>query len=295
MRPSTALGGIWSAVLTPLDAELQPDPELAIAYYRDLLSAGCDGINLLGTTGEAMSFGLAQRRRLMEAIARGNLPLDRVMVGTGAASLDDAVQLTRAAFDLGFAAALVLPPFFYRDASDDGIVRYFGELLVRAHAPGKRVLLYNFPKMSGITFHADLVTRLVREFPGAIFGMKDSSNDSSLQREVARRHPHLSVFPATEQDLMEAKAYGVAGCISGSVALWPRVAADAFHCGNADAAARAGSLRAALAGPPLIGAMRYLTAKARSQAAWERSLHPLVALNEEERHSLDARLKKVTG
>ena len=143
------------------------------------------------------------------------------MVGTGAASLQDAVQLTRAAFELNFAAALVLPPFFFRDVTDDGIVRYFDELLQRAHAPGKRVLLYNFPRMSGVTFHADLVDRLVAEFPEAVAGMKDSSNDPSLQREVVKRQPHLAVFPATEQSLIEAKAYGAAGCISGSVALWP--------------------------------------------------------------------------
>jgi 4-hydroxy-tetrahydrodipicolinate synthase len=211
------------------------------------------------------------------------------MVGTGAASLQDAVQLTRSAFDLNFAAALVLPPFFFRDASDDGVIRYFDELLRRAHAPGKRVLLYNFPRMSGVTFHADLVDRLVAEFPEAIAGMKDSSNEPALQRKVVKRQPHLSVFPASEHALAEAKGYGAAGCISGSLALWPKIAARAF-AGEEEAAAKAAKLRGALAGPPLIPVMRYLTSKARRDDAWERVLPPLVALAPEERSALDARV-----
>jgi 4-hydroxy-tetrahydrodipicolinate synthase len=291
MTPAaTRLGGIWAAALTPLDARLQPDTAAAAAYYRDVLARGCDGINLLGTTGEAMSLGLEQRLRLMEGVAAAGLPLERFMVGTGAASLQDAVQLTRVAFELGYAAALVLPPFFFRDATDDGIVRYYGELLARSHAPGKRVLLYNFPRMSGIAFHADLIDRLASEFPEAIAGVKDSSNEPALQREVVRRHPEFSVFAASENALCEARAYGAAGCISGSVALWPRVAAEAFHGGDAAAAARAAALRAALAGPPLIPAMRYLTARERNQERWELCLPPLVPLSEEERRALDGRL-----
>jgi 4-hydroxy-tetrahydrodipicolinate synthase len=291
MRTTTRLGGIWSAVLTPLDAELQPDAQTAIAYYRDLLANGCDGINLLGTTGEAMSFGLDQRVRLMQAVAGSDLPIERFMVGTGAASLQDSAMLTRTAFELNFAAALVLPPFFFREVADDGIVRYFDELLQRAHAPGKRVLLYNFPRMSGVTFHADLVDRLVAEFPEAIAGMKDSSNDPALQREVAKRQPHLTVFPATEQSLIEAKVYGAAGCISGSVALWPEIAARAF-AGEEEAALLAGKLRAALAGPLLIPVMRYLTAKERREDGWERLLPPLVPLSSAERTAIDARLER---
>jgi 4-hydroxy-tetrahydrodipicolinate synthase len=289
MPATTRLGGIWSAALTPLDAKLEPDAKAAVGYYGDLLANGCDGINLLGTTGEAMSFGLEQRLRLMESIAGSKLPIERFMVGTGAASLQDAVRLTRAAFDLSFAAALVLPPFFFRDVTDDGVVAYFDRLLQRAHAPGKRVLLYNFPRMSGVTFHADLVDRLVAEFPEAIAGMKDSSNDPILQRDVARQHPHLSVFPATEQSLVEAKAYGAAGCISGSVALWPQIAAKAF-AGDEEAAAQVRKRRAALAGPLLIPVMRYLTAKARNDDAWERLLPPLVPLTREERTKIDLAL-----
>jgi 4-hydroxy-tetrahydrodipicolinate synthase len=157
--------GIWAAVLTPVDARLTPDVSRAIAYYAELLERGCDGINVLGTTGEAMSLSAGQRARFMESVAGSGLPTGRVMAGTGAASLDDAVRLTCAAFDCNLAAALIMPPFFFREASDDGIVAYFDALLSRASATRKCVLLYNFPKMSGIAFHPALVDRLMREFP----------------------------------------------------------------------------------------------------------------------------------
>ena len=101
-----------------------------------------------------------------------------------------------------------MPPFFFRDAGDDGILRFFDALLAQTGALRSTILLYNFPKMSGITFHADLVDRLMAAFPGAIGGMKDSSNDVALQRELLARHPELRVFPSTEETLVEAKSRG---------------------------------------------------------------------------------------
>ncbi len=226
------LRGVFSAVLTPFDSDLRPDAEKAIPYYRSLLERGCDGLNVLGTTGEAMSIGLADRRRYMERIASA-LPAQQLMTGTGASALADAVHLTRAAFDLGFAAALIIPPFYFREVDDEGIVRFFGELFDRTQPPQNGVLLYNFPRMSGITFHAALVERLVREFPGIIRGVKDSSNTIELEREIHGRCPDLDVFPGSESLLADARADGLAGCISGSVALWPELAAQVWREGHA--------------------------------------------------------------
>ncbi len=293
MKTAAGLAGIWAAALTPVDGSLRPDAPRAIRYYRDLLRDGCDGLNLLGTTGEAMSFSAGERERFMSAIAESGLPLSRIMVGTGAASLADCVALTRTAFELGFAAALIMPPFFYRDASDDGIVAFFDRVLARVWTSGARVLLYNFPHMSGITFHAALLERLMTEFPEAIAGMKDSSNDRKLQAEVLSAHPQFVVFPASESYLLAAKAYGAAGCISGSVCLWPSLAAQALQTGNDLLMQQLRERREALAGVPLIAAVRYLTAKARGDAEWERSMPPLQALTEQERHALDAALLAV--
>lgn len=269
------LRGIWSAALTPITEQFEPDIPRAVAYYRDLLASGCDGLNLLGTNGEAMSFTADQRVRFMEGIASSGLPLDRIMIGTGAAALADAVRLTRAAFDLGFAAALVLPPFFFRGISDEGVLAFFDALIARAHTPGKRVLLYNFPALSGITFHAALVDRLLAAHAGAITGMKDSSNDGALQAEVLRRHPDFTVFAAAEDYLLEAKAYGAAGCISGSIALWPALAKAVFETGDATQADDLARKRRAIVKTPLIAAVRDAVAVARNDDAWRRAVPPL--------------------
>ncbi len=286
MSPS----GIWSAVLTPLDGELQPDARKAIAYYRELLASGIDGLNVLGTTGEAMSFSLEQRMSFTSALAGSGLPRERMMVGSGAASLEDAARLVRHAFECGFAAALVMPPFYFRDASDDGIVAFFDALFARTAPPPRGVLLYNFPRMSGITFHPDLVDRLLVAFPGVIVGMKESSNDPHLQSELHGRHPDFKLLVGSEIDLLGAKRRGVTGCISGSVALWPHLAHEVFLAGDERLEDELTRRRAALGGAPFIPAVRYVTATMRDDASWERPMPPLVPLTSQQKAALERTL-----
>jgi 4-hydroxy-tetrahydrodipicolinate synthase len=285
--------GVWSAVLTPIDDNRVPDAPTALTHCSDLLERGCDGVNLLGTTGEAMSFSVRQRVAFMEAMAANGLPMRRAMAGTGAASLSDAVYLTRCAFACGFAAALVMPPFFFRDASDDGIVAFFDTLLMETNAPPASVLLYNFPRMSGIAFHPDLVDRLLREFPGIIAGMKDSSSDARLQAAVLARHRTFAVLPGSESDLLEAKARGASGCISGSVALWPRLAREVFLSGDRAKAELLRRARAALDGVPFIPAVRYLSAALHPNAPWQRMMPPLRPLTPPQQKALDRAIEPV--
>lgn len=282
------LRGVWAAVLTPIADGLEPDAGRAAPYYRDLLRDGCDGINVLGTTGEAMSFSTGQRIRYMEALAGSGLPMERAMAGTGAASLDDAVRLTRAALDCGFRAALVMPPFFHRDASDEGIEAFFDALLARVNPRPRSVLLYNFPKMSGITFSAELVDRLIAASDGRIFGMKDSSNDVPLQKEIARRNPQFAIFPGSEGGLLAAKSRGAAGCISGSVALWPRLAKEVFDSEDAAKGDELDRLRGSLDGIAFVPAVRHLTAAQRHDPQWERVMPPQQPLSARERGRLAA-------
>ncbi len=273
MAPDTP-GGIISAVLTPFDAQLRPDARKAIPYYRGLLEQGCDALNILGTTGEAMSLGLSERLAFMEQIAQA-LPRERLMVGTGACALADAVRLTRAAFELNYACALLIPPFYYRDVSDDGIVAYFDALLERVSPPPYGIMLYNFPQMSGITFHPDLVDRLVKEFPSVIRGLKDSSNTLSLERDIHARHPDLRIFPGSEILLRQARDFGLAGCISGSVCLWPQAAARAWHEGQAADCTQVAALRQTLNGGPFVPMVRARVARQNGDVGWLRSLPPV--------------------
>src|SRR6201993_5067312 len=142
--------GVIAAIATAVDAKGEPDCGRSIALARFLLANGCDGLNVLGTTGEATSFSLDQRRRVMTACAEGGLPLDRMMVGTGAAALADAIALTRHAAELGFAGALVLPPFYYKGVADDGLVGYIETIAEATAAAPIPLYLYNFPAQSGL-------------------------------------------------------------------------------------------------------------------------------------------------
>lgn len=266
--------GIYAATLTPVAADLAPDAELAVPYYRNLLERGCHGLIVLGTTGEAMSFSVRQRVAFMEAVASGIDP-GRMTCGTGASSLADCVDLTRRALDLGFAAALVMPPFFYRNPSDDGVVAFFDALFARVGAPSGRILLYNFPRMSGVTFHPALTTRLLETFPGVIAGMKESSNDRELQRALLASHSRFLVFPGSEAYLAEALADGVAGCISGSVCLWPELARAVFERRDPAEAERLRALRETLSHDGFIADVRARTAAATNDPRWSHAMPPL--------------------
>jgi 4-hydroxy-tetrahydrodipicolinate synthase len=268
-----SIHGIYSATLTPFDRDHKPDPSLAVPYYRSLLDRGCDGLNILGTTGEAMSVAIQDRLRFMESVA-ASLPAGALMVGTGATAFHDVVELTKAAFAFGFCAALVLPPFYYRDVTDAGVVRFFSGLMERVRPPDGGIFLYNFPRMTGLTFHAKLVEMLMAEFPKAIGGMKDSSNDIELERDLHARYPECAILPGSEELLPEVLHHGLAGCISGSVCLWPELAAEAWRERDMTKAMRVGELRLTL-GAPFIPAVRARVAAEQKNEAWLRSIPPL--------------------
>ncbi|MBO0712868.1 MAG: dihydrodipicolinate synthase family protein, partial [Acetobacteraceae bacterium] len=151
--PASALRGVIAAIATPVAPDGEPDTARATKLARHLLDNGCDGLNVLGTTGEATSFSLAQRQKVMSAYAQAGLPLDRMMAGTGAAAVADAVALTRHAAALGFAGALVLPPFYYKGVPDDGLIAYMARLVEATAAQPIPIYLYHFPAQSGLPWH----------------------------------------------------------------------------------------------------------------------------------------------
>src|SRR5262250_2072030 len=157
----SGLQGVIAAVATAIEANGEPDCARSTALARFLLDNGCDGLNVLGTTGEATSFSLAQRQRVMTAYRDAGLPLGRLMVGTGAAAVADAVALTRHAAELGFAGALVLPPFYYKGVPDDGLAAYIDTIVAATAAKPVPIYLYHFPAQSGLPWHVKLIARLL--------------------------------------------------------------------------------------------------------------------------------------
>ena len=271
------LHGVIAAIATAVDPKGEPDCARSIALARFLLANGCDGLNVLGTTGEATSFSLDQRRRVMNAYAESGLPLDRMMVGTGAAALADAIALTRHAAELGFAGALVLPPFYYKGVPDDGLVSVVEAILSATAARPVSLYLYHFPAQSGLHWHVALVRRLIENFGERIVGLKDSSGDMAYARDAAAIAPGFSVFPSTEAALPEARSGPFAGCISATANLNADLCARAYRSGDAAALAEAVAIRKLFDGKPLVPGIKALLAHIHGDPQWARMQPPLFA------------------
>jgi 4-hydroxy-tetrahydrodipicolinate synthase len=269
------LRGVIAAVATPINEDGSPDVARATKLARYLVDNGCDGLNVLGTTGEATSFSLEERKRVMTAYRDAGLPMERLMVGTGAASVADAVALTRHAADLGFAGALVLPPFYYKGVPDDGLVAYIDTLIQATAQRPIPIYLYHFPAQSGVPWHVALVGRLLGMFEGRIVGLKDSSGDMAYARAAAALAPNFKVFPSTEAALPEARSGRFAGCISATANLNADLCARAWKSGDAVALDAAVTIRKLFDGKQLVPGVKATLAHIHGDPGWARVKPPL--------------------
>jgi 4-hydroxy-tetrahydrodipicolinate synthase len=280
--------GVIAAIATPVDERGEPDTARAVKLARFLLDGGCDGLNVLGTTGEATSFSLEQRKRVMSAYKEAGLPGDRLMVGTGAAAVADAVALTRHAAELGFAGALVLPPFYYKGVPDDGLAAYVDAIVQGTVANPIAIYLYHYPALSGLPWRAPLIRRLLDAHRGRIVGLKDSAGDLAYAREAAAIDPDFRVFPSTEAVLMEARAGGFAGCISATANLNADLCARAFHAGDAAALDAAVAIRKLFEGRPLVPGVKALLSHIHHDPQWARVKPPLAGFGASDRAAVVA-------
>jgi len=269
------LNGVIAAIATAIDETGAPDCARSTALARYLLANGCDGLNVLGTTGEATSFSLEERKRVMTAYRDAGLPMDRLMVGTGAASVADAIALTRHAADLGFAGALVLPPFYYKGVPDDGLVAYVDTIVQATAARPIPIYLYHFPQQSGLPWHVGLVGRLLGMFGQRIVGLKDSSGDMAYAHAAAALAPEFKVFPSTEAALPEARTGRFAGCISATANLNADLCGRAWKSGDTAALEAAVTIRKLFDGKQLVSGVKATLAHIHGDPAWARVKPPL--------------------
>jgi 4-hydroxy-tetrahydrodipicolinate synthase len=284
----TKLNGVIAAVATPVDEAGAPDLNRAIRLARYLLDNGCNALNVLGTTGEATSFSREERMAVMSAYKAQGLPLHRLMVGTGAAAASDAVALTRHAAELGFAGALVLPPFYYKGVPDDGLVAYIDTLVQATAAKPIPIYLYHFPAMSGLAWHAGLIKRLLDTFPSRIVGLKDSSGDMAYARSAAAISSDFDVFPSTEAALIEARDGTFAGCISATANLNADLCQRAWKSGDAAALDAAVAIRKLFDGKPLVSGVKALLAHIHGDPMLARVKPPLAAFSAADRAAVTA-------
>jgi 4-hydroxy-tetrahydrodipicolinate synthase len=279
------LSGVIAAIATPVQEDGAPDFARAVKLARFLLDNGCDGLNVLGTTGEATSFSLAERLSVMKAYKESGVALQRLMVGTGAAATADAVALTKAAEELGFGGALVLPPFYYKGVPDDGLVAYVDALVRATRIP---IYLYNYPAMSGIQWHVALIERLLKTYSTRIVGLKDSSGDMSYARAAAALSAGFAVFPSTEAALIEARRGDFAGCVSATANLNADLCARAWRNGDAAALEAAVTIRKLFEGKPLVSGVKALLAHIHGDPALARMKPPLAPFSAADRAAVTA-------
>ena len=293
---SLAARGVWSPVLVPLRPDLSIDSERFVAHARRLLAQGCHGLALFGTTSEASSFSVAERKALLEEAVEAGISPERLMVGTGCCALTDSVELTRHAMEVGCRRVLMLPPFYYKGMSDEGLFRSFAEVVERVGNPALRVFLYHFPRLSGVPVTEGLIALLVDAFPEVIAGVKDSSGDWSNTRTMLDRFPRLAIFPGSEVFLLDGLRAGGAGCITATSnvnAAGARAVFDAWNDGHDAADAKqeaATAVRRAIDRHPGIPAQKYLIARYRNDPAWRAVRPPMTALTDDAGRDLLAAL-----
>jgi 4-hydroxy-tetrahydrodipicolinate synthase len=287
------LGGVIAAVATAVDVCGEPDRARSVALAKFLLANGCDGLNVLGTTGEATSFSVEQRKAVMNAYRDAGLPMQRLMVGTGAASVTDAVALTRHAAVLGFAGALLLPPFYYKGVPDEGLIDYIETIVAATSANPVPLYLYHFPAQSGLSWRVGLIKRLLDRVGGRLVGLKDSSGDMAYAREVGEIGGGFAVFPSTEAVLLEARAGSFAGCISATANLNADLCAKAWRSGDRRALDEAVAIRKLFEGKQLVPGVKALIAHIRNDADWSRVQPPLVVYTSAEQAEVASRYDRV--
>jgi 4-hydroxy-tetrahydrodipicolinate synthase len=223
MTSSHPLAGVYAAAVTPLrESDSTLELESVPVLMRFLAARGCHGIVLFGTTGEGPSFSPTEREALMRSARayRHQLPGFRLIAGTGTPSLSETIELTKLAFDLGYDAALVVPPYYFRKATDDGLFNWFSELINKAVPSDQYILGYHIPPMTGIGFSLDLLARLKDAFPAQFAGIKDSSHDADLARNLGERFgSDLVVLNGTDTYLQLAMQNKAAGCITAAANL----------------------------------------------------------------------------
>jgi 4-hydroxy-tetrahydrodipicolinate synthase len=273
MLKDALYGGINAAVLTAMNSDLSIDLDRLAAHARWLLANGCTGLAVLGTTGEANSLGISERIAVLEGLVARGIPAAALLPGTGTTAITDTVLLTRHAETLGCRGALLLPPFYYKNPSDDGLLAYFNEVIQRV-AGGIAIYLYNFPQQSAVAFSVDFIARLLRANPGKVRGIKDSSGSyaNGLAYIEAFARDGFEVYAGDDSLLKPLLEKGGAGAITAASNLNCALGAEVYaNWNNARGAATQEVLsatRKAVTSVPLIPGLKALVARHTGDDRW---------------------------
>ena len=290
--------GLFCAAPTPLTRDYRPDHAAFVAFARRVLAEGCDGVSLLGTTGEANSLTLGDRKALLEATVAAGIAPARLMPGTGMPALADTVDLTRHALSLGVTAMLMLPPFYYKSVSEEGLYAAYSEVIERVGDPRLRIVLYHFPQVATVAIPHGLIGRLRERYPSIVTGIKDSSGDLANLTTMVERFPGFAVMTGADPLVLPLMRAGGAGAITAcanvaaaDLAFILRHHADpAAVTAVAAAQARLLHVNERCTRYAQLASTKALVADATGDETWVRVCPPLTALTEAERAEIRPQL-----
>ena len=281
--------GLLSPVVTPFKADLSPDIDRLARHCSWLLSQNCQ-LAIFGTNSEGTSLSVEERMGVMDALIDKGIDPKTVMPGTGCAALTDTIKLTRHAVRKGVGGTLMLPPFYYKNVSDEGIYASFAEVIERVGDTNLKVYLYHFPAMSQVPFGIDLIGRLIRDYPETVIGIKDSSGDPENLANMLREYLDFHVFCGTEALLLENMRLGGTGCISATANVNPAAIRNVYDNWQSDEAealqAGISETRTVVQGFPMIPSLKKLIAHYSEDPDWHRVRPPLVKLTPQQETGL---------
>jgi len=278
--------GVIAPVVTPFGEDGAPDADRFIEHCEWLLEDGCTALAPFGTTSEGNSIGIDEKMELLEELVDADVDASKLMPGTGSCSVADAVIMTEHAIELGCGGVLMLPPFYYKNPSEEGLFRFFAEVIEEVGDDSLKVYLYHIPPIAQVGFSLPLIARLRKEFPDTVVGLKDSSGDWSNTKAILDENPGFEVFPGSEAFLLDGLRNGAAGCISATAnvaAARIRKAYDGWQGADADRLqSDISALRKSIQSYPMIPFVKALIAHYREDAVWAELRPPFTEMPAEE-------------
>jgi len=293
----TRISGVLSPVVTPFYEDSSPDAGRFVRHCRWLVDNHV-GLAVFGTNSEANSLAVGERIDLLEQLAGSGVDPARMMPGTGCCALTDSVRLTSHAVKLGCAGVLMLPPFYYKGVSDEGLFRNFAEIVERVSDARLAIYVYHIPQVSQVPITLNLIERLLKAYPESIAGVKDSSGDWSNTKAMLDRFASsgFDVFAGSETFLLANMRNGGKGCISATANVNPAAIHDLYARWKSEGAdalqTRLDTIRLAFQKYPMIPALKAAVAHWSGDPGWSRVRPPLVELGDEQARSLIAELEE---
>ena len=279
--------GVIAAVPTPINNDGNPILDTFLDHCEWVLQNGCDGVNILGSTGEANSFNSHQRKLVMESASQ-NLNNQRLMVGTGTPSISETIHLTQIADDLNYQVALVLPPFYYKPITNNGLFLWYQTLHEKLGSRKIKIYFYNFPQMTGLIIPIEVIEQLHNQWPDRFCGIKDSSGDLNYCRTLSK-NKNFKVFPSSEVSISEAHISKFSGCISATANQTLFLSSKAWAKKNENIdylVSKINHLRKEISKDSLIPSIKFLVYTRTKNKDWNNLLPPFNSLNKTRQQDL---------